>query len=225
MKKNYTLVNIIMFVVALLPLGYLAIVWNALPPQVPVHFDAQMKPDRISNKSELWIMSSILAGASMLVYFLLQKIYLIDPKRKNKTGIETFNKLGAGLVIFFAALNILIIISAQKAGVNLERLLFPLIGLLFVFLGNYMPALKPNYFAGIRLPWTLSDDENWRKTHQLGGKIWFWGGLVFSILSLFLPKEIILPIFITTVLIMILIPGIYSYTLFRSKLKKEGSTQ
>ncbi len=84
MKKNYTLVNIIMFVVALLPLGYLAIVWNALPPQVPVHFDAQMKPDRISNKSELWIMNSILAVASMLVYFLLQKIYLIDPKRKKQ---------------------------------------------------------------------------------------------------------------------------------------------
>jgi uncharacterized membrane protein len=224
MKKNYTLVNVIMFIVALLPLGYLALVWNQLPPQVPVHFDAQMKPDRISDKSELWIMSGIMAGASLLVYFLLQKIYLFDPKRRNKAGIETFNKLGAGLVIFFAALNIVIIISAKTAGVNLENLLFPLIGLLFVFLGNYMPALKPNYFAGIRLPWTLSDDENWRKTHQLGGKIWFWGGLFFAILSMFLHREIIFPIFITIILIMVLIPAIYSYKLFREKVKKEKST-
>ena len=225
MKRNYTLVNVIMFIVALIPLGYLALVYDQLPPQVPVHFDAQMQPDRISNKSELWIMSSIMAGASMLVYFLLQKIYLFDPKRRNRAGIETFNKLGAGLVIFFAALNIVIIISAQKEGVNMENLLFPLIGLLFVFLGNYMPALKPNYFAGIRLPWTLSDDENWRKTHQLGGKIWFWGGLLFAILSLFLQKQVILPFFIAIILIMVLIPAVYSYTMFRDKVKKENSTQ
>jgi uncharacterized membrane protein len=223
MKKNYTLVNIIMIIVALLPLGYLAVVWDVLPPQVPVHFDTQMKPDRISDKSELWIMSGMLAGGSILVYFLLQKIYLFDPKRRNKAGIETFNKLGAGLVIFFAALNIVIIISAQKSGVNLENLLFPLIGLLFVFLGNYLPALKPNYFAGIRLPWTLSDDDNWRKTHQLGGKIWFWGGLLFAILSLFLPREIILPVFIAIILIMVLIPAIYSYKLFREKVKNENA--
>lgn len=221
MKRNYTLINIIMFIIALLPLGYLALVWNELPHQVPVHFDAQMKPDKISDKSELWIMSGMLAGGSILVYFLLQKIYLFDPKRKNRAGIETFNKLGAGLVIFFAALNIVIIISAQKAGVNLENLMFPLIGLLFVFIGNYMPALKPNYFAGIRLPWTLSDDENWRKTHQLGGKIWFWGGLLFAILSLFLPRDAIFPVFITIILIMVLIPGIYSYKLFRAKAKNE----
>jgi uncharacterized membrane protein len=224
MKKDYTLVNVIMFIVALLPLVYLALVWDQLPPQVPVHFDAQMKPDRISDKSELWIMSGMLAGGSILVYFLLQKIYLFDPKRRNKAGIETFNKLGAGLVIFFAALNVVIIISAQKTGVNLGNLLFPLLGLLFVFIGNYMPALKPNYFAGIRLPWTLSDDENWRKTHQLGGKIWFWGGLLFAIVSLFLSGEIILPVFITIILIMVLIPAIYSYKLFREKVKKENST-
>jgi uncharacterized membrane protein len=223
MKKNYTLINIIMVIVALLPLAYLAMVFDMLPSQVPVHFDAQMKPDRISDKSELWIMSAMLAGGSILVYFLLQKIYLFDPKRSNKAGIETFNKLGAGLVVFFAALNIVIILSAKNAGVNLENFLFPLIGILLAFIGNYMPALKPNYFAGIRLPWTLSDDANWRKTHQLGGKLWFWGGLLFAIVSLFLPREIIFPVFITIILIMVLIPAIYSYKLFREKVKNERS--
>jgi uncharacterized membrane protein len=93
---------------------------------------------------------------------------------------------------------------------------------LFVFLGNYMPALKPNYFAGIRLPWTLSDDDNWRRTHFLAGKIWFWGGLVFAVLTLFLPSTFAVPLMIFSVCIMVLIPAIYSYRIFRDKSRVNG---
>jgi len=214
MKKN--LINLIAILISLLPLAYLAFIWNSLPEIVPVHFDSEMKPDRMGNKSELWLVSGIMAVVSLFVFFLLNNLHRIDPKRRGTQQSATMNKLGFGLVIFLAVLNV-IIISSAKGNMMLQNFLFPLMGLLFAFLGNYMNNIKPNYFAGIRLPWTLSDDENWRKTHHLAGKLWFAGGLLIAVISLLLPIPLVIPIFIGIVIILVLIPGIYSYRLFKNK--------
>lgn len=214
MKKNLT--NWIAVFISLLPLGYLAAIWNTLPQVVPVHFNGEMKADRMGDKSELWLVTGMMAGISILIYFLINNIHRIDPKRRGMPQSETFNKLSFGLVVFLAALNF-IIISSAKGNLVLQNLLFPLMGLLFAFLGNYMNNIKPNYFAGFRLPWTLSDDENWRKTHHLAGKIWFAGGMLFAVVSLFLPTSIVLPVFIILTVILSLIPAVYSYRLFKKQ--------
>lgn len=215
MKKG--LLNAIAILIALLPAAYLGIIWNNLPQTVPVHFNAQMKPDRMGDKSELWLIVGLMAGASLLTYFLLTNIGKIDPKRRGKLqSAAAFQKLALGLVIFISALGILILQSA-KGGTVLKDLLFPLLGLLFAFIGNYMVNIKPNYFAGFRLPWTLSNDENWRKTHQLGGRIWFAGGLVIALVCLLLPASTAFVFFLGATLLMVLIPVVYSYRLFKKQ--------
>jgi hypothetical protein len=40
------------------------------------------------------------------------------------------------------------------------------LALLISVVGNYMGSLKPNYLAGIPLPCTSNDPENWRQTHR-----------------------------------------------------------
>jgi uncharacterized membrane protein len=217
MKKNLTLLNAAMIVIALIPIIYVLLTWNQIPESVPIHFDADMQPDRMGTKSDLLLTAAILAVVSILMLFLFENIHRIDPKRRGVPVSDTFIKLAAGLVVFLTALNFIIIFSAIKNTSLINHLLFPLLGLLFAFLGNYMHNIKPNYFAGFRLPWTLSDDENWRKTHHLAGKIWFWGGLTFAIAALFLPGKTAFTIFICLVVIMSLIPIIYSYNLFRTK--------
>lgn len=212
--KKQGLTTWIIVAIALLPAAYLALIWNSLPPVVPVHFGADMKPDRMGEKAELWLVAGLLAAVSIGVYFLLNNLHRIDPKRKGSDSPSTFSKLAAGIVVFIAALNFIIIASARGSMV-LQNFLFPLLGLLFAFLGNYMNHIKPNYFAGIRLPWTLSSDENWRRTHQLAGKLWFAGGLAIAIVSLFLPLAIVVPFFIATTVIISIIPIVYSYRLFK----------
>src|SRR5579875_1686703 len=160
--KSKRLFFFIVLVIAFLPLVYLAVVWQQIPQQVPLHFNARFLPDRTGNKSELWVPAGILAGVSVLLYLLLRNIQLLDPKRRGKPVSGVYTKLAFVMVLFMAALNFVIIISAIKGGSVLQHLLFPLLGLLFVFVGNYMNNIKPNYFAGYRLPWTLSDDNNWK---------------------------------------------------------------
>lgn len=215
--KNNSLLRIIMIVIAILPMAYLTIVWNTIPDTVAIHFDLKMQPDRMGNKSELWLVAGIMSAISLLMFFLFQYIHLIDPKRRNAPRSATFNKLAAGIVVFMAALNLLIIISAAKNDMAVKHFLYPLLGLLFAFIGNYMHNIKPNYFAGLRLPWTLNDADNWRKTHQLGGKLWFWGGLFLAIISLFINASIVIFVFVGVVVILVIVPAIYSYRLFKNK--------
>ena len=217
MKKNNRLLNIILIIIALFPLVYLWSIWSKIPEIVPVHFNEKFEPDRTGPKSELIVSSAILSAVSIFMLLLFQNIKRFDPKRRNEPNSGVFNKIAAGILIFTTAINFMLITSSFKGASIFNNFFFPLLGLLFAFIGNYMNNIKPNYFAGIRLPWTLSDDDNWRKTHHMAGHLWFWGGLSIAVLALFLKAEVIFPILIATIVIMIIIPAIYSYRLFKNK--------
>ena len=216
MKKNL-LLNLAVVVIACLPMVFLAIIWNSIPEIVALHYNARMQADRMGSKTKLWILAGILTVVSIGVFFLLINLHLFDPKRKKFPRSAAFTRLATGLAVFMSALNFIIILSAREGSLLFEKLLFPLLGLLFAFIGNYFNNIKPNYFAGIRLPWTLSDDDNWRRTHHLAGKIWFTGGIVLFIIGIFLPVKFVFTAFIVLITIMTIIPVVYSYRWFKSK--------
>lgn len=211
--NNRILKTALLVAVSMAPAGYLASIWESVPQTIATHIGSN-GPDAWGNKSELWTPVAGISGLSLLVYFLLLNLHNIDPKRASKPASPIFGKLATGMLLFMAALNfILIRMMAQNA--NVEHALFPLIGLLFAFVGNAMHNIKPNYFAGIRVPWTLNSDYNWRKTHQMGGKLWFAGGLVVAAISFFVPlavSAIMAPVLLG---IMALVPIVYSFFLFR----------
>ena len=64
------------------------------------------------------------------------------------------------------------------------------LGFLFAVMGNLMPKIRQNYFIGIKTPWALEDEDNWRRTHRMAGRLWFAAGLLMMLLSV-LPKEIL----------------------------------
>ncbi|HZH38400.1 MAG TPA: SdpI family protein [Flavisolibacter sp.] len=214
--KKHAAPNWIAIMIALVPAAYLALVWNDLPDVVPVHFGSDFKPDRYGKKEEMLVVTAITTLVAIGVYFLLNNLHRIDPKRKGTGTPSSFNKLAMGLVVFIAAMTVIIIASA-KGSLNFQKLVFPVMGLFFAFIGNYMNNIKPNYFAGIRLPWTLSSDENWRRTHLLAGKLWFGGGIIIALLGVILPISALLPAFFTIMVIMVIIPVVFSYRLFKQQ--------
>ena len=88
-------------------------------------------------------------------------------------------------------------------------------GVVMIVIGNYLPKTRRNYIIGIRLPWTLENDENWSKTHRLAGKIWVLGGLLLF-LNAFVQLYVYWVFFLTFFLV-VLIPSIYSYQLSKSE--------
>lgn len=219
-----TFIKRIIWIIFLAPAVYLAIIWNTIPDTVPLHFDMEGTGDRYGSKNELLFVAGLLTGINILMYFLLSNIYRIDPKKYAAENKDRLLRLAFAISVFLSGILCVVIYSISNASSGFSlRLTLAGVGLLFCIIGNYMTNIKPNYFAGFRLPWTLENENNWRKTHQLGGKIWFVGGLVIALVSLFVPEKAAYSVFIILTLIITLIPVIYSFLLFKKeKRRTEG---
>ena len=196
--------------IALLPFVYLAYIWNRLPEKVPMHWNVSGEIDDYGNKNELLFMLLLVVGLPYLIFLVIPHI---DPKQKLQNMGNKLNNLRFVLSLFMSALAIFILYSVQQKTSN-TGLIFAIVGLLFAFLGNYFKTLKPNYFIGIRTPWTLENEEVWKKTHLLGGKMWFIGGLLMAI-TFVLPEPVNIYIFLSITAIITIIPIIYSYLEFK----------
>jgi len=212
-KKSLT--NIAAIIIWLVPIFYFLHIYSNLPQTVALHFDINGNPNRYGNKDELIGVQILLSVITITVYFLIHYLPKIDPKKTVSYSAETFKKVSFLLVIFLSAIQLITINSSITGRFTLNKFLLPILGLFFAYLGNLMHSIKPNYFFGIRTPWTLEDPETWRATHQLGGKLWFIGGITITIITLILPTKIAFPIFIGIIITMSLIPVVYSYLYFK----------
>lgn len=201
------------------PFIYLYRIYDSLPSTIATHFGPDMKPDKFGDKSELLTTICIIMGIALVIYLIITNVSKIDPKNQNLQSKDIFQKLGLTIVLFMSLLTMYIIYSTvhNESG----NILFILLGGLFAVIGNFMHSIKPNYFVGIRLPWTLDNEENWRKTHQLAGKIWVAGGLLSAILSLVIFVKNMFAVFMCLILVMVLIPSVYSYNYWRKSKSNE----
>jgi len=219
MKQSKLFIVLFPFIVMAIPWIYLAIVWNELPAVVPTHFGWGGKPDEFASKPHIILVPAIMSAIAIGMYFLLRNIYKIDPKRYSQTTAVVLSKTAVVMVIFLCAVALFILYWTLHGKIEGLNFLFCILSLFLAYIGNLMHSVKPNYFAGFRLPWALENEENWRKTHQLASKVWFFCGIAMAIISLILSTPLLIFILIPIILVMILIPTIYSYKLYRRAIK------
>lgn len=204
--------ELLLIAIALFPLSYALYLWPTLPETIPIHFDASGKADGWGSKSTVFLFT----GVCIFIYLLLKYLPGIDPKKKINTHSRQFFRLRLVTGIFLALMNVGIIYSAVAQ--ETERamsLVMTAVCLLLAGIGNYLPNLKPNYFFGIRTPWTLENNEVWIQTHRFSGGWWFWGGIGGAILTLILPTEYQTYVVLVLALGLALLSTGYSYVAFR----------
>ena len=179
MKRNKKLL-ILTTLVCLLPILAGLAVYSRLPAELPTHFGMDGTPDGWSSRPmAVFGLPCFLAAGNLLLYFSLRS----DPKRAN------MNKTLATLCLWiFPVMSLLTsgITLGEGLGcrMHVEVLVPVLVGVIFLLLGNYLPKTKQSDTLGIRLPWTLSSEENWDRTHRLTGFLWVAAGLLFLVLTL-----------------------------------------
>jgi uncharacterized membrane protein len=141
-----------------------------------------------------------------------------DPKKQNIEG-KVLNIVLWTCPIISVLGAVLIYGTAFGMEFRVEKIIPSLVGVVFIVIGNYLPKCKQSYTMGIKLPWTLNDEENWNRTHRLGGKLWVACGVVIT-LSMFLPNKFMVAIFLSVVAVAVFVPTVYSYLIFREKEKR-----
>jgi uncharacterized membrane protein len=208
----------IVWLIIFAPAAYLLVVWKNIPARVALHFGWKGQADKLGSKNELLTTVILMVAVSAVLFLVLTNVYRIDPKKQANENRSRLVRLAFGICLFIDVFTSLIIYSGVngKLQINVGWLLAAM-GLMFAFIGNYMPNIKPNYFAGFRLPWTLESEENWRRTHALVGKLWFWGGLFLAMICIFLPATPAMIIFISVMTVITIIPIVFSYRFYKKE--------
>jgi uncharacterized membrane protein len=208
MSKSKT--ELLILTIILLPALYLAFVWNTLPEEVPMHFNAKGEVDRYGSKDEL---IGLLFMLNLPLYFIMRFAPQIDPKKK----INEKQLFGLRLVLhlFISAIALFIIYSTQQGALANPFGIVSLVGLLFAALGFFFRSIKPNYFIGIKTPWTLESEEVWNKTHRVSGPVWIAGGIFMALSPLF-AKAASVYIILGVTFGLAIFSVVYSYVAFKN---------
>lgn len=153
----------------LLPMAAGLFLWDQLPEQMPIHWNAAGQVDNYGSRALAVVgLPCIMAGAHLLVHLLLRT----DPRRENMSpALRTITYwILPGLCILLCAVTYM---AALGIPVRVEVIVPLAVGVLFMAIGNYLPKCQQNYTMGIRTPWTLNSPENWARTHRVGaGASW-----------------------------------------------------
>ena len=197
-----------MWLLALLPLLLVAALYTRLPGQVPMHWGFDGEIDRYGSKNELWLMAALGPLFALLFQFLPR----LDPKKRSYERFQRYYEATALVLVAFLAvmMGVALLECFRPGSLSMGRVVSALVGLLFLFLGNIMGKVKPNFFLGIRNPWTLSDPDVWNRTHRLGGGLLFLCGLAAVACAVLLPEEVTFVVLMAGALAAALIPTVLS---------------
>ena len=197
-------------------MAYASYVLPGLPDQIPTHFGLNGEPDSWGSKNSIFLAPAILCGVGFLLFILFQNLGKVDPKfNQTPENAYIFRDFSYGITAFLSILSLIIIQAAATPEFNIDKYLFSFIGLSFAAFGSYMPKLQPNYFAGFRLPWTLENPDNWKHTHQVAGRFWFFGGIIQAIACSWTSPKWSVIIFMSIFFVMVIVPIHFSYNFYR----------
>jgi uncharacterized membrane protein len=197
------------FIAALI--AYVVYLYPGLPDPLPTHWDINGNPnDYMTRLNGVLVMGSV-PIFSVLIFKLIPHM---SPRGfRTEEFASVINALMVGMVVFGSIVAVIALNAAIRPDMNLSKVIFVLVGLLLIFVGNFMGKFRKNFFIGIRTPWTLASDEVWVKTHRLGGWCMVAAGLIMTGVT-FLVSDPTWVIFVVVGLV--LIPVVYSYFAYRA---------
>lgn len=186
------------------------LLWNRLPDRIPVHWNFQGQVDGYASKP---IAVLVFPALIMIVHLVMAFITSQDPKN-NKVPAKILKLVLwiCPLVSLFAAL--LTYSTAFGVSVDVGMVASVFVGLMLISIGTILPDCPQNYTIGIKLPWTLADEENWKATHKLAGPLWIACGFVMILLSLL--RLLSSGILFLLIIVMLIVPSVYSWRLYKN---------
>lgn len=180
--------------------------------------------------SGLVILAGILVGFTSIqgkwlnVFFIVMQCALVTIIFYDNRNRQQSRKV-IGMTIWIIPVITLLyngIVRLVDMGADIENLFMAFIyygtGLMFMVIGNYLPKVKQNNTIGIRVVWTLQDEENWNATHRFSGKIWVASSILCMLCGLFAESIAALVLYIVSIMAAAIISVLYSYLFYKKKI-------
>lgn len=180
-----------------------------LPKEIPFHFGVNGQIDSYQDKISIFLIPILIIGLLALEYIVPR----IDPKRDNyKKFKRSYQQLFFYIICFFIVIYLMILLlSFNLIVININRVISIAVGLFLLLHGNLTPKIKTSYFMGLRLPWTLSSEDNWLQSHRFSGKAGVLNGIIIILAGLFAPADLLFPIIMGSIFLYAGLSILYSY--------------
>lgn len=208
--------TLFLLVIPFLLIPFLA---GQLPDRVPIHWNIHGHPDDYASK---WFALLFLPLLNVGMFLLLDRLPRFDSRRK-ASNLRLIPSINLGIILFMLGVWALIILSGMGYTLKMGKLVMSGVLILFAFIGNLMTKVRPNYFIGLRTPWTLESETVWRKSHRLMGHLWFFGSLALLPIYWVIPSPTDFFVFMGFVAVITFVPGIYSYVAYQREEEGEES--
>lgn len=192
-----------------------AILYPSLPERFPTHWGISGAPDAWSSKSfgSVFFMPMMALG----VYALLVLAPYLDPKRRSlKVTFHAYNLIIDAVIAMQAVIFAATMIAAFDARFDVVKVVLVAVGALFIVVGKLMSTVRQNWTFGVRVSWTLADEEVWRRTNLLAGRLFVVVGLVTAASALLPAPTALVTMFVALGIVLVVTYG-YSYLLFRKR--------
>ena len=207
MKSKLSKLTVITTLIALLPVILGIVLYDSLPDTVATHWGINNEPNGWSPKWVACFGIPVFMAAINIVMGTVTE----NTDKMNNTSPVVLNISRWIIPVLSLVMVPMTLYSALGVQIDIGKLVCTLLGVLFAVIGNYMPKCRPNYYVGIRVPWTLASEENWRRTHRVGGYAWMTGGIVVVVAAWLGWDEISF----AAMMALAVIPIVYSFILSR----------
>lgn len=194
----------------------LALVWGfslwalgKLPARVPIHWD-------LHNQVNGWgtpLMAALLMPAIATGSYLLVLGYdwgHLDFRAARAMSPATTRQIRLLIVLLIGVLQVSVLWAILQGRAPSSSGMVLGLSLFLVLLGNLMPRLEPNFWAGLRIPPTLENREVWKRTHRIYGRWLVVAGLL-GLPACLLPEAMATSFILPQVLIPTLGAILYAY--------------
>jgi uncharacterized membrane protein len=177
MKRNYFLVAALIIAATLI---ITLLLYNDLPPRIPMHWNWRGQVDRFGGKQEIFILPAAMIAMALLfaaLPWLSPRKFDVGPFR------STYLYIMVLVIALFAYIQAVKLWVSFYSSIDMGRALFGGIFFLFILLGNVLGRVRRNFYIGVRTPWTLASEKVWDATHRFSGRVMVLAGLL-GLLSL-----------------------------------------
>lgn len=190
-----------------------SLAWPTAPDRIPVHWDMNGEVNRYGGRAEgLLAMPAI----ATLIYLVLLFLPRLDPGRLNYTKfVGAYTTIRVSVIALLAVIYAVVLLSARGIQVDMNRFIGLAAGAMVFIMGNVMGKLRPNWFFGVRTPWTLSSKRSWTHTHRLAGWVFVVGGIALMVAGV-IGRPVAMVVASVLLGAGVLVSIVYSYLVWKS---------